>query len=204
MAKGTTLQLNYERYIDEDTGAKVTRFTTTDVICHRNYFYQKCFIDGGKKLIFAGEFDTHRNYYLLDLATGIATQITEGAGDNTFGGFLSPDENYLYYVKGERNLMRVTLETLQEEAVYRVPDEWVGYGTWVANSACDKLVGVEIHRDSWRPISDWTVFQEFYAEAPRCRVIRIDLRSGERETLLEENQWLGHPIYRPSSGISAR
>ncbi len=197
MAKGTMLQLNYERYIDEDTGAKVTRFTPTDVICHRNYFYQKCFIDGGKKLIFAGEFDTHRNYYLLDLATGIATQITEGAGDNTFGGFLSPDENYLYYVKGERNLMRVTLETLQEEAVYRVPDEWVGYGTWVANSACDKLVGVEIHRDSWRPISDWTVFQEFYAEAPRCRVIRIDLRSGERETLLEENQWLGHPIYRP-------
>ena len=85
MAKGTTLQLNYERYIDEDTGAKVTRFTPTDVICHRNYFYQKCFIDGGKKLIFAGEFDTHRNYYLLDLATGIATDNRGGVRSGTAG-----------------------------------------------------------------------------------------------------------------------
>lgn len=78
MAKGSTLQLDFEHYIDSDTGAKVTRFTPVDVICHRNYFYQKCFIDGGRKLIFAGEFDGHRNYYLLDIASGLATQLTEG------------------------------------------------------------------------------------------------------------------------------
>lgn len=197
MPKGTIVKLNYHYSTDEDTGAKLIRLTPPDVICHRNYFYQKCFLENGSKLIFGGEFDGHRNYYLLELATGLATQLTEGPGDNTFGGFLSPDETYLYYVKAERNLMRVHLASLQEETLYRVPDEWVGYGTWVANSACNKLVGVEIHRDSWRPISDWTVFQEFYAEQPHCRVIRIDLNTGERDTLLEENQWLGHPIYRP-------
>ncbi|WP_226571301.1 oligogalacturonate lyase family protein [Mangrovibacter yixingensis] len=197
MAKGMTIQLDYHYYVDEDTGAKVVRLTPPDIICHRNYFYQKCFLDQGKKLIFGAEFDGHRNYYLLDLAGKTATQLTEGPGDNTFGGFLSPDENWLYYVKNERNLRRVNLATAEEESVYQVPQEWVGYGTWVANSACDKLVGVEIHRDSWRPISDWVVFQEFYAENPRCRVIRIDLKTGERDTLLEDNQWLGHPIYRP-------
>ncbi len=197
MAKGKTLQLEYHQYVDSDTGARVTRYTPTDVCCHRNYFYQKCFLDQGRKLIFAGEFDQYRNYYLLDIESGIATQLTEGAGDNTFGGFLSPDESSLYYVKAERNLMRVDLHTFEETVVYQVPEEWVGYGTWVANSDCNKLVGVEIHRDSWRPISDWTVFQQFYAEQPRCRVIRIDLHSGERVTLLEQHQWLGHPIYRP-------
>lgn len=197
MAKGDIVQLNYVEYTDEDTGARVIRLTPPDIICHRNYFYQKCFLDGGRKLIFAGEFAENRNYYLLDIAKGEAKQLTEGPGDNTFGGFLSPDETALYYVKAERNLMRVDLATLAETVVYSVPEEWVGYGTWVANSDCSKLVGVEIHRDSWRPISDWTVFQEFYAENPRCRVIRISLTDGQRETLLEENQWLGHPIYRP-------
>ncbi|WNP36689.1 oligogalacturonate lyase family protein [Enterobacter kobei] len=197
MAKGDSVQLHYFEYTDEDTGARVIRLTPPDIICHRNYFYQKCFLDNGRKLIFAGEFSGTRNYYLLDIASGDAKQLTEGPGDNTFGGFLSPDEKYLFYVKSERTLMRVTLATQEESVVYRVPDDWVGYGTWVANADCNKLVGVEIHRDSWRPISDWTVFQEFYAEQPRCRVIRISLENGERETLLEENQWLGHPIYRP-------
>lgn len=161
MAKGDVYQLEYHDYIDEDTGARVTRLTPPNVICHRNYFYQKCFLNAGRSLIFAAEFDGFRNYYLLELASGNATQLTQGAGDNTFGGFLSPDEQYLYYVKGERALMRVTLQDLSEETVYQVADEWVGYGTWVANSACTKLVGVEIHRDSWRPVSDWTVFQQF-------------------------------------------
>ncbi|HDD1125874.1 TPA: hypothetical protein O9998_005780, partial [Escherichia coli] len=29
------------------------RLTPTDILCHRNYFYQKCFTNDGKKLIFA-------------------------------------------------------------------------------------------------------------------------------------------------------
>ncbi|RXA97692.1 MULTISPECIES: oligogalacturonate lyase family protein [Yersinia] len=197
MAKGDIYPLEYHEYIDQDTGSRVTRLTPPNVICHRNYFYQKCFLNEGRALIFAAEFDGFRNYYRLELSSGIATQLTEGPGDNTFGGFLSPDEQYLYYVKSERHLMRVTLQDLSEVAVYQVADEWVGYGTWVANSDCTKLVGVEIHRDSWRPVSDWTVFQQFYEEQPLCRVIRVDLHTGQRTTLLQENQWLGHPIYRP-------
>ncbi|PWC13407.1 oligogalacturonate lyase family protein [Brenneria corticis] len=197
MAKGTVTTLDYYQYTDEDTGSNIIRLTPPDVICHRNYFYQKCFLNQGEQLIFAAEFGGNRNYYLLDIEKKNATQLTEGPGDNTFGGFLSPDEKYLYYVKGERNLMRVTLTTLDEISVYQVPDEWVGYGTWVANSDCTKLVGIEIHRDDWRPISDWNIFKEFYLENPLCRLIRIDLRTGEANTLLQENQWLGHPIYRP-------
>lgn len=197
MAKGTEVKLTYYHYTDDDTGAEIVRLTPPDVVCHRNYFYQKCFLRQGRKLIFAAEFDGNRNYYFLDIEGKIATQLTEGAGDNTFGGFLSPDERYLYYVKNERNLMRVSLSTLKEHIVYRVPDQWVGYGTWVANSDCSKLVGIEIHRDDWRPISDWNIFREFYLERPQCRLIRVDLQTGRAATLLQENQWLGHPIYRP-------
>jgi oligogalacturonide lyase len=50
------------------------------------------FFNDGSHLLFAGEFDGHWNYYLLNIATAEAVQLTEGAGDNTFGGFLSPDD----------------------------------------------------------------------------------------------------------------
>lgn len=197
MSKGMTVQLQYHTYQDPDTGAMVCRLTPPEVTCHRNYFYQKCFTNDGSKLMFAGEFDGHWNYYLLDLASGVATQITEGAGDNTFGGFLSPDDSCLYYVKDERDLLCVSLETLEERLVYQVPEEWVGYGTWVANSDCTKLVGIEIDRRDWFPLDDWQKFHDFYHTNPRCRLLRVDLASGQSRVIHQASEWLGHPIYRP-------
>ncbi len=36
-----------------------------------------------------------------------------------------------------------------------------------------------------------------YFTNPCCRLIRIDLKTGEAQTILQEKRWLGHPIYRP-------
>lgn len=197
MARGMQVKLQYHVSIDPDTGAEVTRLTPPEVVCHRNYFYQKCFTNDGSHLLFAGEFDNHWNYYLLDLANATAVQLTEGEGDNTFGGFLSPDDRFLYYVKHERSLRKVDLVTFEEREVYRVPEEWVGYGTWVANSACTKLVGIEIARSDWEPLNDWQAFHNFFYKKPQCRLLRIDLHSGESTVINQQSLWLGHPIYRP-------
>jgi oligogalacturonide lyase len=197
VAKGSLITLKFHTYHDAGTGTQVTRLTPPDVLCHRNYFYQKCFAQSGDKLLFAGEFDGNRNYYLMDLATQQATQLTEGSGDNTFGGFLSQDDRYLYYVKNERYLQRVDLSSLNEETVYEVPEQWVGYGTWVANSECTSLVGIEIDRNDWMPLTDWKVFHTFFTHKPHCRLVRIDLNSGQSHVIHENNLWLGHPIYRP-------
>ena len=197
MAKGMRVKLVYEVSQDPDTGVEVTRLTPPEVTCHRNYFYQKCFTNDGNKLLFAGEFDGNWNYYLLDIAAGEALQLTEGSGDNTFGGFLSPDDKSLYYVKNERTLLEVNLETLVEREVYRVPADWVGYGTWVANSDCTKLVGIEISKDDWVPLNDWKIFHDFFHKGPNCRLLRVDLQTGESAVIHQEKNWLGHPIYRP-------
>ena len=79
MAKGMRVKLNYEVSRDPDTGVEVTRLTPPEVTCHRNYFYQKCFFNDGSHLLFAGEFDGHWNYYLLDLKNAEAVQglVTE-------------------------------------------------------------------------------------------------------------------------------
>jgi oligogalacturonide lyase len=113
-------------------------------------------------------------------------QLTEGAGDNTFGGFLSPDDKSFYYVKNDRTLLEVNLHTLAEREVYRVSDDWVGYGTWVANSDCTKLVGIEIAKSDWTPLNDWKIFHDFFHKGPHCRLLRVDLKTGESSTIHEE------------------
>ncbi len=197
MPKGKVIPLDFHVFQDPDTGATVTRLTPPEIICHRNYFYQKCFTQDGSKLIFGAEFEGRRNYYLLDLRQQQALQLTEGEGDNTFGGFLSPDDQYLYYVKNERFLQKVRLSDLAETTVYQVPDAWVGYGTWVANSDCTSMVGIEIAKADWTPLTDWKVFRDFYTRQPHCRLLRVDLATGEATVILDANEWLGHPIYRP-------
>ena len=197
MSKHTVRQFAFHTVQDRDTQARVTRLTPTDVTCHRNYFYQKCFSDDGTKLLFGAEFGPPWNSHLLDLQSLSATQLTHQAGDNTFGGFMSPDDHYLYFVRAERQLIRLDLATLAEEVVYTVPADWVGYGTWVANSACTKMVGIEILKTDWFPLSDWQKFREMFHAKPRCRLIRIDLATGARDVIHEENLWLGHPQYRP-------
>ncbi|WP_432454662.1 MULTISPECIES: oligogalacturonate lyase family protein [unclassified Agarivorans] len=197
MAKGNVVTLEFESFLDSDTQVKVTRLTPKDITCHRNYFYQKCFTQDGKKLLFAGDFDGNRNYYLADLETQKATQLTEGAGDNTFGGFVSNDDKAMFYVKNELNLMKVDLETLEETVVYTVDDKWKGYGTWVANSDCTKLVGIEILKSCWAPLTDWKMFHDFYFTNPTCRLIKVDITTGDVSVVHQADAWLGHPIYRP-------
>ncbi len=195
--KGKIIPLNFRTRQDSQTGHTVIRMTPPHIICHRNYFYQKCFTGEGSKILFGGAFEGHWNYYLLDIDQQQATQLTDGAGDNTFGGFLSEDDQSLWYVKNSRELRRVDLHSLEEYVVYEVDEEWVAYGTWVANSDCTKLVGIEIKKSDWQPLTDWSKFRAFYFTNPECRLINIDLHTGERQVILQEKRWLGHPIYRP-------
>lgn len=197
MAKGDTVRLGFHEFRDPGTGVRVTRLTPPDVTCHRNYFYQKCFTEDGGRLLFGGLFDGDWNCFLLDLAGGVARQLTEGAGDNTFGCFLSPDDRDLYYVKNGRELRRVALDTLDERVVYAVPEGYRGYGTWVANSACTKVVGIEVVEGDLLPLATWEEFREQYFRRPRCRLVVIDLATGTARPIREEARWLGHPIYRP-------
>ena len=199
--KATERQFNFVTREDRDTGALVTRLTPLDHTCHRNYFYQKCFTNDGRKLIFGGEFgpqpSPNWNYHLLDLDSQTAIQLTDGARENTFGGFMSPDDRFLYFVRAERQLIRLELATLKEEVAYVVPDGWVGYGTWVSNSACTKMVGIEIAAEDWFPLNTWQKFNDMFHRKPLCRLFSVDLATGKQTVILEQRGWLGHPQYRP-------
>lgn len=57
--------------------------------------------------------------------------------------------------------------------------------------------GYRNQKSDWQPLTDWGKFRAFYFTEPECRLINIDLRSGEQRVILQEKRWLGHPIYRP-------
>ncbi len=197
--KHTVRPLPFVRRQDPDTGARVTRLTPLTALAHRLYFYQKCFSNDGRQLVFGGAFadDAPWNLHLLDLQAEQAVQLTDQPGENCFGAFLSPDDHWLYFVRANHQLIRLALADRREEVAFTVPEGWVGYGTWVANSACTKMVGILIHADDWFPLSDWRKFHDMFHAKPRCRLIRIDLASGAHEVILEQKGWLGHPQYRP-------
>ena len=179
LMKATERQLHFATKADPDTGARVTRSrpwtspatapTSTKVLHQRRQ-------EAGLRRRVRGGQDF--NYHLLDLESQVATQLSDQPGENSFGGFLSPDDQFLYFVRQERRLIRLALRDLSEEVVYTVPEGWVGYGTWVANSACTKMVGIEIHADDWFPLSDWKKFHDMFHAKPRCRLIRIGLATG--------------------------
>ena len=50
--KGKIIPLSFLHTQDSETAHQVIRMTPPHVICHRNYFYQKCFTRDGSKLIF--------------------------------------------------------------------------------------------------------------------------------------------------------
>ncbi|BFM49668.1 oligogalacturonate lyase family protein [Marinomonas sp. THO17] len=198
MPLGQLLSLPFKHAKDAKTGASISQITPDNFICNRNYFYQKCFTNDGNKLLLAGNFDQNRNYHLFDLEEETALQLTEGSGDNVFGGFLTSQDDALIFVKNNKQLIRVDLKTQEHSTLYEVAKGWIGYGTWVPNSACTKVVGIEIKDTDYIELDSWEKFAQLYHQSPRCRLISIDLQTGQRNVVYEENIWLGHPLYRPN------
>ena len=114
MAKGDITPLTFTTEIDPVTGVRVMRLTPLGRIFHRNYFYQKCFLQGGTQLLIGGVEQGNWNYWLLDLEQSTLRQLTDGAGDNSFDGFITDDDSALIFMRHNRQIVRVELDTLQE------------------------------------------------------------------------------------------
>lgn len=195
MVKGMWVKLNYYVSYDLDIGVEVICLIFLEVICYCNYFYQKCFFNDGSYLLFVGEFDGYWNYYLLNIVSVEVVQLIEGVGDNIFGGFFFLDDKLFYYVKNDCILLEVNLIIFVECEVYCVSDDWVGYGIWVVNSDCSKLVGIEIVKSDWMLFNDWQIFYDFFYKGLYCCLLCVDLCSGESQVIYEEKIWLGYLIY---------
>ena len=173
------------------------RLTPLGRIFHRNYFYQKCFLQGGTQLLIGGVEQGNWNYWLLDLEQCTLRQLTDGAGDNSFDGFITDDDSGLIFMRHNRQIVRVELDTLQEQVLYQLPAQWVSTSAWAPDSSGRKMIGMSLSAESYLPLHDWSDFQRQFHMNPTTRCEVIDLASGRSEQLFEEPRWLGHPGFRP-------
>lgn len=198
MAKGDVTPLTFTSEIDPVTHVRVVRLTPQNRIFHRNYFYQKCFLQGGTQLLIGGVDQGNWNYWLLDIEHHTLRQLTEGGGDNSFDGFITEDDRALIFMRHNRQIVRVELDTLQEQVLYELPAQWVSTSAWAPDSSGRKMIGMSLSAQTWLPLNDWNDFQRQYHMNPTTRCEVIDLASGRSEVLFEEPRWLGHPSFRPN------
>lgn len=198
MAIGDIVHNSFESYVDEYTGAVVERLTDPSVTCHHMYFYAHMTTRDGGKLLYAPQIAGERQIYCMDLATGDAVQLTEGPGVDDWGAEFTHDESAVLYHQGD-SIWRTTLDGADRARLYTTPAGWQGRDIGLSRDA-DLLVMVEIKSETMASKiggANWNFFAQNCLAKPLCRIVCVDLATGESEVVLEERCWLGHPQLRP-------
>lgn len=207
--KGKKYKLKFEEVICSETNRKMLRLTPKEYLCHHPYFYNKIFTSDGSKMIFASDMSGERNYYLLDLRTMEATQLTDSNDVCDFSGCISNDDSYMSYMQ-EGNVMKLSLDTLEEEIIYYKKDDWYIGGPPSFSSDGKYLITTQSYKkDSVTPSGDpWRDFLEQGKIGYRSRLVLTNLETKEDKILidtinhnnlgLKKNQWLTHPLIRPN------
>ncbi len=198
MGIGDTIHNEFSWHVDEETGARVQRLTDPAVTCHHMYFYAHMSTKDGTRLLYSPEIDGERQIYLMDLASGEAVQLTEGAGVDDWSAEFASDERYVLYHQGDA-IYRLELATLEREEVYRTAEGWHGRDISVSRDH-QALTLVEIKKDTMTvPIGgkSWDFFRQNCLAKPLSRIVYVDMETGEASTVLEQRCWLGHTQIRP-------
>lgn len=198
MAIGDTIHNERASYVDEYTGAQIQRLTDPSATCHHMYFYAHMTTQDGSKLLYSPEVDGERQIYLMDLTTGDAVQLTEGEGVDDWGAEFTSDEHHVLYHQGQ-TIYRLDLETMEREAIHTTPEGWHGRDIGVSRDT-PALTLVEIDQSTLPSAiggKGWDFFKQNCLAKPRCRIVYVDLETGESEVVTEQRCWLGHTQIRP-------
>lgn len=199
MTAGDAVKHKRVSFRDAYTGVRVTRLTSPGVLAHHPYFYYNMFTGDSRTLIHAAEVvGEGRQLFRMDVETGVSQQLTEGGGIHDFSCSLSSDDRRLFYCR-DRQAVELDLASGKERTIYETPPGWVSNAN-PGFSADDRLlVLVEMKADDVVPSrGDWSTFGRQWEAKPHCRIVMVDIASGEARVVLEEpNCWLGHPQFRP-------
>lgn len=202
MAKGDIIKNKFYTYTDEHTGAKVTRLTEPDHVSHHMYFYNNMMTGDSKKLLYCAELNGERQLYLMDIETGDAVQMTEGEKVGDYSGMITADDKYLIYRQDDK-FYKQDLVTGEETCFYETAEGWAAGGDLGPSSDFRFMSIVETRIDTMAkkgPGKNWNGFAESCLAKPLCRIVYIDMETGESRIIHEERCWLGHTQIRPIYG----
>jgi Periplasmic component of the Tol biopolymer transport system len=199
VAKGSIIKNIQTIYTDEHTGIKITRLTEPTHISHHMYFYNRMTTKGTNKLLYAAEFDGERQLYLMDMKTGEAVQMTEGADVGDYNGMISADYKYVFYQQ-QNTFYKMDIETLEAECIYQSPAGWK-LGSPGLSDDDRYMAVVETKEDTIaqnkKNSGNWDFFAKNCLAKPLCRIVYVDIEKKTSHIVLQDNCWFGHVQIRP-------
>jgi oligogalacturonide lyase len=206
MTKGTRFPPEWRTFTDRQTGVGVRQLTGYKGHSHHLYFTNPGWYAGGSKLLFGSDRGNRTNLFGIDLASGAITQLTDldlpppPAETSFLFASKNPRRDEVYFWHG-RTLLALNLESLEERAIYQAP---AGFMTNMLNVTADgRYICTGLFEDlSSRFDVDllhgYVGFAEYWAAMPRSQIIRVDVDSGQAESVFEENYWIGHVNTSPT------
>lgn len=194
MAKGKQWPAEWRRYQDRLTGVEVLQLTNYKTHSHHLYFTEDGWYDGGTKLLFLSDRTNSTNLFSVDMRNGTITQLTDYTGDAGVRGCLHPSGKSAVLETGGR-LALLDLDTLEEQEIFAAPE---GFKIGNVNCTADGKYAVTCLQEdlSHRLVLDlgngYIGHRELMEARPLSRIIRIDLASGQAETMFEDRRWITH------------
>lgn len=186
-------------HVDGETGAHVTRLTGGRHVCHHIYPTPRSTTTDGKFLLFFRELSSHRQLFAMNLDTGLSLQLTAGKGVDDYHAAFSADDRHVLYLQGNV-IWRLDVRDLLRRRLYE-PEEGWAIREFDLSEDDGKMVVIEMLAEaggvSLSDLRDWSTFALDSLAAPRSRLVFVNLETGERSVVLDENCWLGRPSFRP-------
>ena len=188
-------------YIDKETGAEVTRYTSWRTNSNHLYFTNNCFFDNGKKLVFASDRDNTPNLYTLDLDSGEIEQLTDLPTPDTYPTgnslqltFVSEAGRVAAFFNGNV-LYAIDLKTKEQRSIYTVSK---GYNKHIVSIGADgNYAYTSIIEDVSGRRKEPTLQGTFDCHPHSC-IMKIAIDGSGAECVFEENNFIAHVNASPT------
>ncbi len=137
------------RYLDPTTDFAVLRLTSPE---HSSWLpapYQRVVSRRRSSLLFSNDRTGSPQLYQMFLSTGEARQLTSASDLDSSSPTFSPDDRSVFFFDGP-SLHQLSLATLRDRELYRVPQGWRRGAGFSISPAADAAALVETNDASWR------------------------------------------------------
>ncbi|MFW5995033.1 MAG: oligogalacturonate lyase family protein [Spirochaetia bacterium] len=209
MGKGDRFSVEPYSYVDRISGRRVHRLTSYRGHSSHPYFTDPCWFNDGRSLLFTSDRNGESNLFRYDLDIARITQLTELSGrhrENERVFDYRPqaawsEVNGRCYFWWCNVLYELNVDTCEQHAIYEAPgDTLLGIhaitsadGRYVCNAMRER-----VERDEPGLEYPYHKFPELLPSRPRTQILRIDVQTGDCETVFEDQRFITHVNLSPT------
>lgn len=187
---------------DSDTGARLERLTSAKATCHHVYPTLNSTTFDGKFLLHFRELNRsahRRQLFAMNLDTGLSMQLTSGEGVDPYQAAFAADDKHVYYLQ-ENEIWCLDILDLMRTSAYKPDRGWrVREFTFSADGRYAAVVEIsERAGDVTAYDKDWSRFSLNQLRAPTCRIVHIDMETGDKQIAVQQDVWIACPRLRPN------